>query len=200
MSCVRFAAPLGVCLLMLSCTSSGPYGGPALGPVDNHCYLLPDGGFPGGPLSPQSVDPNVATGACVQSGDAGTGPEYGPTNYNSEANDDDCKYQVGWWSTPIQQGKVTFYVSNIFTTTGLPMDLPNAAANTIAEVYLNDTHPSPNANLQVTTEIDAGVYMIAPVEFDESGQWTVRFHFNEECLDIADDSPHGHAAFYVNVP
>ena len=32
------------------------------------------------------------------------------------------------------------------------------------------------------------------------GKWTVRFHFNEICCDVNSDSPHGHAAFFVNVP
>jgi hypothetical protein len=206
-------APLGVCLFVLSllfvsavvgCQNNGPVGGPVVGPIDNHCYIGPDGGPGGGPISPTPIDPDLVHGACALQ-DAGPnppppGPQYGPTMYNSSSNDDDCKYQVGWWSTPIQQGKVTFWVSNVFTTTGLPMDLPNAAANSIAEVFLSDTHPAPNASQQVTTEVDAGVYMIGPVTFDKPGTWTVRFHFNEECFDVSPNSPHGHAAFFVNVP
>lgn len=32
-----------------------------------------------------------------------------------------------------------------------------------------------------------------------AGQWTVRFHFFDVCID-GPTSPHSHAAFYVNVP
>jgi hypothetical protein len=28
----------------------------------------------------------------------------------------------------------------------------------------------------------------------------VRFHLHENCSDVPEDSPHGHAAFYVSVP
>jgi hypothetical protein len=31
------------------------------------------------------------------------------------------------------------------------------------------------------------------------GKWSVRFHIREDCLDGA-DSPHGHGAFFINVP
>jgi hypothetical protein len=37
------------------------------------------------------------------------------------------------------------------------------------------------------------------VRFDASGKWTVRFHFSADCADAV-DSPHGHVAFFVNVP
>ena len=33
-----------------------------------------------------------------------------------------------------------------------------------------------------------------------AGDWTVRFHFYENCNDAPEDSPHGHAAFFVHVP
>jgi hypothetical protein len=211
MSRLAMASALSACLFVVSCTSNGPYGGPIPGPIDNHCYVLPDGGSPGAPLSAQNVDTTLndagtaLVGACTltspDGGTSGGGPQYGATMYNSSSNDDDCKYQIGWWSTPIQQNsKVTFWVSNVFTQDGTPMALINAPQNTIAEVFLNDHHPAPNASAQVTTAVDAGIYMITPVTFDQPGQWTVRFHFNEECNDVSSNSPHGHAAFYVNVP
>jgi hypothetical protein len=28
----------------------------------------------------------------------------------------------------------------------------------------------------------------------------VRFHFYEDCLDLLPDSPHGHAAYFIDVP
>jgi hypothetical protein len=45
-----------------------------------------------------------------------------------------------------------------------------------------------------------GVYVVGPVVFDKSGDWVFRFHFNEECLDVSPESPHGHAAFHITVP
>jgi hypothetical protein len=41
---------------------------------------------------------------------------------------------------------------------------------------------------------------VGPIVFDQPGKWVVRFHFFENCDDLVEDSPHGHAAFYVQVP
>jgi hypothetical protein len=175
---------------------NGPIGGPVSGAVDNHCFIAPDGGSPGGPLQAQTV----SQASCTNAGDGGapSGPEYGSTMNNSASNDDDCKYQVGWWSSAIQQNTdVTFYVSVLYAADGTP--LTGAAANNIIEAFLSDTHPAPNTN-QSAQEVSPGVYAIGPIRFDQAGQWTVRFHFNENCFDILPDSPHGHAAFYVKVP
>ena len=49
------------------------------------------------------------------------------------------------------------------------------------------------------TSASSGVYSGA-VAFDAPGEWTVRFHIQEQCDDICDDSPHGHAAFHLTVP
>ena len=46
----------------------------------------------------------------------------------------------------------------------------------------------------------AGNSMPDPINFDAAGDWTVRFHFYETCNDAPEDSPHGHAAFFVHVP
>ncbi len=76
---------------------------------------------------------------------------------------------------------------------------PATGANIIAEVYLNDVHPAPNSG-QATTEEAGGVYNVGPILFDSAGTWTVRFHLHEDCQDATDDSPHGHAAFFIAVP
>jgi hypothetical protein len=68
-----------------------------------------------------------------------------------------------------------------------------------AEVFLTDKHPAPNS-MQATMESGGGSYTIGPVVFDESGTWTVRFHIFENCFDTLPTSPHGHAAFFVDVP
>jgi hypothetical protein len=65
--------------------------------------------------------------------------------------------------------------------------------------YESLTDPAPNSHTQ-TTELAGGVYQIGPIVFDETGQWTVRFHLHEDCQDATDDSPHGHAAFFTAVP
>jgi hypothetical protein len=45
-----------------------------------------------------------------------------------------------------------------------------------------------------------GTYSVGPVRFDQAGRWFVRFHFYETCSDAPEDSPHGHVAFWVDVP
>jgi hypothetical protein len=43
------------------------------------------------------------------------------------------------------------------------------------------------------------VFQGGPLRFDRSGRWVVRFHFYEDCND-GESSPHGHIAFFVDVP
>jgi hypothetical protein len=167
-----------------------------MGAVDNHCFQLPDGGFPGGPMAVQPT----SVASCHPDGGgsiADAGASYGPTMYNTGGNDDDCKYVVNWSATPIaEEEDVTFTVAVVNTLDGTPA----TGANTYAEVYLPaQNHISPSTNPPVT-EGPPGVYTVGPVIFDLPGQWTVRFHFYEDCLDLLPDSPHGHAAYFVNVP
>jgi hypothetical protein len=63
---------------------------------------------------------------------------------------------------------------------------------------LGDTHSAQSTGS--TTEGPPGTYTIGPVLFDEPGKWTVRFHIHEECTDLSNESQHGHAAFFVDVP
>ena len=64
---------------------------------------------------------------------------------------------------------------------------------------LDDIHPTPSVNV-ISMESAGGNYKVGPVKLDQSGRWVVRFHFYETCSDIPEDSPHGHVAFYVDVP
>ena len=91
--------------------------------------------------------------------------------------------------------------ANNFTVTATVKETgaPATGANLVAEVYLNDTHAAPNSG-QKTTEQSGGTYVVGPIQFDQPGQWTVRWHLHEDCSDEPDDSPHGHAAFYIGVP
>lgn len=69
------------------------------------------------------------------------------------------------------------------------------------EIFLQDdpSHISPSNSIKAPESSD-GVYKIGPIVFDKSGRWVVRFHFFEECSDLLEDSPHGHVAFYIDVP
>ena len=135
-------------------------------------------------------------GADADAGDAGVMSEYGATMYNAEGDDDDCKYHVSWKSTAVKENAgVTFDVNAIRRVDGQPA----TGANVVLEVFLNVVHPTPSVNI-TNTESPGGNYKVGPVIFDAPGKWTVRFHFYETCSDLPEDSPHGHAAFYVNVP
>jgi hypothetical protein len=182
--------------------SGGFGGGPVSGAADMHCVGV----------TPQPTDQSVChdttvpdAGSAGGGGSGGGASEYGPTMYGTEGDDDDCKYHVTWKSTPMGLNtNVTFTVSAVYLTDGNPnppecTGCPVTGASTITEVYLDDTHPAPNAPT-VTTESPKGTYEIGPIVFDAPGKWTVRFHFFEDCADILPSSPHGHAAFYVDVP
>lgn len=115
--------------------------------------------------------------------------------YSTEGDDDDCKYHVAWSSTAIcENADVTFNLQILAKATGTLV----TGADPDLEVFLDLTHPGLVSN-QKTQEISAGNYSIGPIQFDAPGQWTVRFHIFPTGCDQP-TSPHGHAAFYVNVP
>jgi hypothetical protein len=159
-----------------SCSNPG---GAVAGAADTHC------------TDTVAVNQAECT-APVPDGGAETEP---PTNFNAEADDDDCKYHLKWTATTVCANSDVFFtlVATLKGTT-----TPVTGANPSAEVFLSDTHPAPNTN-QASTESPAGTYRVGPVRFDASGQWTVRFHLFETCHDT-EASPHGHGAFFVSVP
>jgi hypothetical protein len=175
------------------------------GPVDMHCtengveikqaigMCVVDGGT----SSALSADDGGADGGDDGGdGGGGTTSDYGPTLYNAEGDDDDCKYHVTWTSTAVKENVgVTFDVTAIRRADGQPA----TGADVVLEVYLTLTHPTPSLDIR-STESAGGNYKVGPVIFDQPGVWTVRFHFYETCSDEPEDSPHGHAAFRVNVP
>jgi hypothetical protein len=195
-----------------SCSSPG---GPAQGPPDDHCYE-PDGGA--------IVQPTTQAACYADAGPPGTGddgggsadggadagnigncgdPDYGPTMYGDHGGDDDCKYDVTWTSTPVCRNQpVYFTVIVTHLTDGSPL----TGANPRPDVVLDCQYPVPNgpdgrptARAQ-SPEVAPGTYVVGPIVFDKPGKWVFRFHFREECLDLSPESPHGHAAFYVDVP
>jgi hypothetical protein len=183
---------LVVIAVAFACSSggpSGPTGNTVIGPLDTHCTLA-DGG-----VIAQETDPD----ACHPPGseDAGTA-EYGPTRYNSESDDDDCKYHVRFSSTAIRERQdVNFTVTATRKTDGTLVTGANVI--TLPDVFLSETHPAPNTR-RTTSEGPPGTYKIGPVRFDAPGRWTTRIHLYEECADVLETSQHGHAAFYIDVP
>lgn len=165
-----------------NCTQPG---GPVTGPDDGHCS---------GPSV--IVDPGVCSAPPVAT-DAGTsGAEYGDTLFNDQGDDDDCKYKVQWSATTIcENADVTVQVKLTALSDGASVP----GANPWADVFLGaPTHPAPLTQ-QSSHETAPGNYSIGPIRFDAKGQWTMRFHFFANSCDQP-ASPHGHAAFYVNVP
>jgi hypothetical protein len=208
----------------VTATCASPGGPNTSGPADTHCVgVTPQtvnpascsvedaGPDDAGPDDAGPAEDAGAVDAAPVSDDAGlegqcgaNGPDYGATMWGTSGKDDDCKYQVEYTSAPICENDGTYFVvtANYLTRDNAPV----TGACTYAELCLNNTHPAPEidspppAGEQKVVEGPPGTYTIGPVQFDAPGIWTVRFHFNEICCDVANDSPHGHAAFYVNVP
>jgi hypothetical protein len=179
-------SPLLACIVLTACGPSGPVGGPVSGAMDTHCTQA-DGG---------AVVQETSQASCMPDGGMATPLDYGDTLFNQSGADDDCKYDVSWTSTAIRENSnVTFTatVKSRVDSSGMPN------ANVQTEVFLNDKHPAPNSNTN-TTDKGGGSYDIGPIVFDASGRWTVRFHIFEDCFDTLKTSPHGHIAFYVDVP
>ncbi|HLK40925.1 MAG TPA: hypothetical protein VKU41_29430 [Polyangiaceae bacterium] len=191
------------------------------GPADMHCATQ---GSDGGVLIQTTVpasccfspDGGALAAACdVDAGDTGGCP-YGSTMWGMKGDDDDCKYHVTWTSTSICEtpdggtNGVEFTVTAVKQTDGSPvtggMYMMEAFTTSPGDAgdpnYCDNTsmHPSPTTNTAMTeTSPGTGVYKVNMV-FDKAGQWTIRFHFHEECADVLGTSPHGHAAFYLTVP
>ncbi len=206
-------------LFNASCSSSdntasppGAPGGPVLGVEDAHCAGHP----------PVAVDPATCHGDSPEEGEGGASgddkggvggsdcnqthdAEYGDTLPNSEGDDDDCKNHVSWNSTPIRQNQdVIFTVTTKDLTTSQPLEslsdhkLPLSRVEVYQPCEPTRLGPPQNCNAEFS-ETAAGVYEGGPLRFDQPGRWVVRFHFYEQCND-GEASPHGHIAFFLDVP
>lgn len=215
------AAIVGVSVAGVGCSSSSNNGsgiascnspGAAqAGPADTHCEGQAPVVVSAASCAGGSTD-DAGSSDDAGSDDAGVAAQcdYGATMANQEGDDDDCKYHVKWSSTPICEGAggVTFTVTVTTLADGKPVTAipqgviietfqPTSPTQACDDV---STHPGPNTGAYLTeTASGTGVYQ-GPVVFDAPGIWTVRFHIHEECADTLDDSPHGHAAFHINVP
>ena len=205
-------------------------GGPSSGPADTHCdgtvqptteaSCHPDAGAVGG----GSVGDAGSAGdagfpddagtmtADAEAADAGEDCPYGDTMFGHEADDDDCKYHVVWSSTAIcaqTSVVVTVTLTNLGDGTpaaGVPGGImvepfiPAAVDASCDDKALQGAPLSPSIGSYLPeTPAGSGVYQ-GPVVFPAAGEWTLRFHIHEECADLLPDSPHGHAAFHVDVP
>jgi hypothetical protein len=163
-------------------------GGPVTGAQDMHCF--DDGG-----ANFIAVEPAMCT---IDAGDSGGPGDFGDTMYNTSGNDDDCKYAVSY-TVPggICRGGSTFFV---VTLKDAIMNQPVTGADHVRpEIFATASMAPVNTSASMTTESPAGTYKIGPITFPSAGNYTVRFHFYENCTDTP-SSPHGHAAFFVNVP
>ena len=181
----------------IGCSSdNGPTGGPVTGALDTHCKDS-DGGVVATVVGECLTGSEPADAAAPEpQPDAGApSSDYGETLFNAEGDDDECKYHVKWTATAIRaKSSVNFDV----TLTKLADMTPATGAGVRAEIFLTETHPA--APPPAATESAGGKYSVGPIKFDAAGDWTVRFHFYETCNDAPEDSPHGHAAFFVHVP
>jgi hypothetical protein len=162
-------------------------------------------------VNPASCSAPATTADAEAPADDGgaAAPEFGDTMFNATGDDDDCKYSVSYTDSPtVKVGTpMTFKV----VLKKLADNTPETGAagadgqNVSIEGFLSsmESHVLPNTATPMKateTPANSGIYTISPIVFDASGRWVVRFHFNENCADTLDDSPHGHAAFFFDVP
>jgi hypothetical protein len=149
-------------------------------------------------VQPTDVAECMAAGGGEDAGaGAGGDPDYGDPLFGTKAGDDDCKYDVVWSTSPVcANDSVTLKA----VITSREDNTPVTRANARIDVFLSETQLAPNNPPRRTTEDPPGTYTVTPVRFNASGRWTVRWHFFETCTDEVEESPHGHVAFYVDVP
>lgn len=207
-------------------SDAGSDGGPAMcatpgmptaGTADTHCapdivqetnqascFGMSDAGMSDEDADVPDVDSGVPDSGVPDSGVPVEDCEYGATVFGMAADDDDCKYHFAWTSTPICEGTsgVRFTVVATNKSDGSPVTGAHLRAETfVTSADACDTttrHPGPNTFVTFA-EGTSGTYTGA-IQFDQAGQWTVRFHVFEECQDAPEDSPHGHVAFRLTVP
>ncbi len=180
--------------------------GVVMGKLDTHCNGVPP--IVVNPSSCSAPAPTADAAAPADDGGAAAS-EFGDTMYNAAGDDDDCKYSVSYTDSPTVKlnQSMTFKLVLKKLADGTPATGaagPNGESVNI-EGFLStqESHVLPNTTPAMTateTPANSGIYTISPVVFDTSGRWVVRFHINENCTDNLEDSPHGHAAFFFDVP
>jgi hypothetical protein len=177
-----------------------------VGRLDTHC----DGVTPivVNPSSCSAPAPTADAAAPADDGGAAA-PEFGDTMYNAAGDDDDCKYSVSYTDSPTVKVNQSMIFKLVLRKLADGTPATGAAGpkgesvNIESFLSAQESHVLPNTTPPMTateTPANSGIYTISPVVFDASGRWVVRFHFNENCTDNLEDSPHGHAAFFFDVP
>ena len=170
-------------------------GGAVVGPVDAHCGARVQATSPYScGASTRALQPRTV--GALHEPDAAATSAYGATMFGAAGADADCKYDVAWTSSDVARD---LDVSFTFTVSDRARHAPVTGGRTKVEVFLDETHASPSTAAR-TTERPAGTYTIEPIRFDRAGRWTVRLFVFDECGSQAPDSPHGQAAFFVDVP
>ena len=171
-------------------SSEGPAGGPVSGLADAHCAGV----------TPIAVN-EASCHPAVTPTDPPPPEEDAPVLYNAEGDDDDCKYHVSFSSTPVRLNEAATFnvVATLLASPGTPatgasIDIESDAADN----QLHVLSPLPPAAAE--RPAGSGRYQVGPVKIDAAGRWVLRFHQYEDCSDLSEDSPHGHVAFYVDVP
>jgi hypothetical protein len=171
-------------------SSDGPLGGPVSGVTDSHCAGV----------TPIAVN----EASCHPAGsttDPGPAEEEAPVLYNAEGDDDDCKYHVSFSSTSVRLNEAATF--DVTATLLASPGTPATGAKIEIESYVADNQFHVLSDLPpaaVESPAGSGHYKVTPVKFDAPGRWVLRFHLYEDCSDLSEDSPHGHVAFYVDVP
>ena len=137
-------------------------------------------------------------GSAADAGDIGNcgDPGFGATVFGTSGADDDCKYDVSWTSDPICENQGVYFTVTLKSRADHSLVTGASAA---PDVVLGCTHAIQNHPAVPSPEVSPGVYRVGPIVFDQPGRWVFRFHFFETCNDLP-PSPHGHAAFYIDVP
>jgi hypothetical protein len=193
---------LSVGLAMTSLITAAPGCSSSDNPQPPPTQCMSDGGALPGMATDMCMGMFKTVGMCMpdvaddggMGTDAGTeplpDPAVGTSNY-----DDDCKYKVSFTYNCVQKGSPgTVFVVSLKSAMN---DTPVPGADAYIEAFTGN-HPAGGST--ASDEPTPGTYRIGPVVFDRNGQWTVRFHFFGNCSDKPEDSPHGHAAFLINVP
>jgi hypothetical protein len=147
------------------------------------------------------VQKTSAASCAVEAGvadDAGDGEPtgFGATSSAREADDDLCKYKVGWSVPAIARGRDLTFTITVRARDGAAM-VRGAAPR--AEAFLEEARIA-DVTGATSRETAPGTYAIGPIRFDTPGRWTVRWHLFATCTLAAPESPRSQVAFFVDVP
>jgi hypothetical protein len=121
-----------------------------------------------------------------------------PTLHGDEGDDDQCKYHVKVAIDVTQKNQdayFTLHATNLGDGSLVKDNDPTPAV----DVFLTPMHMAPKTDVK-TMMTSPGNFKVGPIQFDQCGEWTARFHFFNHCGNDFLDSPYANIAFFVNVP